>query len=93
MCLSGNDEWKFLENLIYFLADNTGQLVSVNSIAKDLKSQGSKVTNDIVSKYIKSTCNALIVISGNSSYTSEEFPQNGILSSELVSPSTNLLRK
>ncbi|MDE6553830.1 MAG: ATP-binding protein [Muribaculaceae bacterium] len=53
--------FKFLENLIYFLADNAGQLVSVNSIAKYLKSQGSKVTNDIVSKYIKSTCNALIV--------------------------------
>ena len=53
--------FKFLENLIYFLADNSGQLVSVNSIAKYLKSQGSKVTNDIVSKYIKSTCNALIV--------------------------------
>lgn len=53
--------FKFLENLIYFLADNSGQLVSVNSIAKYLKSQGSKVTNDIVSKYIKSICNALIV--------------------------------
>ncbi|MDE7347056.1 MAG: ATP-binding protein [Muribaculaceae bacterium] len=53
--------FKFLENLIYFLADNSGQLVSVNSIAKYLKSQGSKVTNDIVSKYIKSTCNALII--------------------------------
>ncbi|MDE6562078.1 MAG: ATP-binding protein [Muribaculaceae bacterium] len=53
--------FKFLENLIYFLADNAGQLVSVNSIAKYFKSQGSKVTNDIVSKYIKSTCNALII--------------------------------
>ena len=53
--------FKFLENLIYFLADNSGQLVSVNSIAKYLKSQGSKVTNDIASKYIKSVCNALIV--------------------------------
>lgn len=53
--------YTFLENLIYFMADNSGQLVSVNSIAKYLKSQGSKVTNDIVSKYIKSICNALIV--------------------------------
>ena len=52
---------RFLENLISFLADNAGQLVSVNSIAKYLKSQGTKVTNDLVSKYIKSTCNALIV--------------------------------
>ncbi|MDE5812752.1 MAG: ATP-binding protein [Muribaculaceae bacterium] len=53
--------FKFLENLICFLADNSGQLVSVNSIAKYLKSQGSKITNDIASKYIKSVCNALIV--------------------------------
>lgn len=52
---------RFLENLILFLADNAGQLISVNSIAKYLKSQGSKVTNDLVSKYVKSACNALIV--------------------------------
>lgn len=52
--------FKFLENLISFLADNTGQLVSVNSIVKYLKSQGSKVTNDAATKYIKSICNALI---------------------------------
>lgn len=53
--------FKFLENLIRFLADNTGQLVSVNSIVKYLKSQGSKVTNDVASKYVKSVCNALII--------------------------------
>lgn len=52
--------FKFLENLIHFLADNTGQLVSINSIAKYLKSQGSSVTNDSVSKYLKSITNALI---------------------------------
>lgn len=53
--------FKFLENLINFLADNTGQLVSVNSIVKYIKSQGSKVTNDSTSKYIKAVCDALIV--------------------------------
>lgn len=52
---------KFLENLILFLADNVGQLVSVNSIVKYLKSQGSKVTNDVATKYIKSISNALII--------------------------------
>lgn len=52
---------RFLENLINFMADNTGQLISVNSIVKYLKSQGPKVTNDSVSKYVKATCNALIV--------------------------------
>ncbi|MDE6010630.1 MAG: ATP-binding protein [Muribaculaceae bacterium] len=52
---------RFLENLIQFLADNTGQLVSVNSIAKYLKAQGLGVANDSVSKYIKSISNALLV--------------------------------
>lgn len=52
--------FRFLENLICFLADNVGQLVSVNSITKYLKSQGSSVTNDLASKYLKCICNALI---------------------------------
>lgn len=53
--------FKFLENLISFLADNTGQLVSVNSIVKYIKSQGSIVSNDVAAKYIKAINNALIV--------------------------------
>lgn len=53
--------FKFLENLIRFIADNAGQLVSVNSIVKYLKSQGSKVNNDAAARYVKAICNALIV--------------------------------
>ncbi len=53
--------FKFLENLLHFLADNAGQLVSVNSIVKYIKAQGTKVTNDIATKYIKAISNALIV--------------------------------
>lgn len=53
--------FKFLEILILFLADNAGQLVSVNSIVKYLKSQGTRVTNDSTTKYITSISNALIV--------------------------------
>lgn len=52
---------RFLENLIIFLADNAGQLVSVNSIVKYLKSQGSSLSNDMTSKYLKSVCDAYIV--------------------------------
>lgn len=52
---------KFLENLISFIADNMGQLVSVNSIVRYLKSQGTKVSNDMASRYLKSICNALII--------------------------------
>lgn len=53
--------YKFLENLINFLADNVGQLVSINSIVKYLKSQGSKISNDLATKYLRSICNALII--------------------------------
>lgn len=53
--------FRFLENLISFMADNAGQLISVNSIAKYLKSQGSKVSNDLVAKYIDAISAALIV--------------------------------
>lgn len=52
---------KFLGNLIRFIADNVGQLVSVNSIVKYLKSQGSKMTNDAAAKYVVTICDALIV--------------------------------
>lgn len=52
--------FRFLENLICFIADNVGQLVSVNSITKYLKSQGTSVTNDLTSKYLKSICDAFI---------------------------------
>ncbi len=51
---------KFLENLIQFVADNVGQLLSVNSIVKYLKAQGTKVTNDLTSKYLKAITNSLI---------------------------------
>lgn len=53
--------FKFLENLIHFIADNTGQLVSANGIAKYLKSQGLRISNDIITKYSKAICNALFV--------------------------------
>ncbi len=53
--------YKFLENMLLFLADNFGRLVSVNSIVKYLKSQGAKVSNDVASRYIKSISNALII--------------------------------
>ena len=34
----------FLENLVYFLADNAGKVISANSIAKYMKSQGDNIT-------------------------------------------------
>lgn len=41
-----------LENLIRFMADNTGSLFSANSISKFLKSQGQNISTSIISNYI-----------------------------------------
>ena len=38
----------FLENLVRFLADNTGKIISANSIAKYMKSQGENITSTII---------------------------------------------
>jgi len=41
-----------LENLIKFMADNTGSLFSAGSISKFLKSQGQNISASIISNYI-----------------------------------------
>lgn len=51
----------FLENLVRFLADNTGKIISANNIAKYMKSQGSNVTSTVVINYIKYLCDAYIL--------------------------------
>ena len=51
----------FLENLVRFLADNAGKLISANSIAKFMKSQGENVTSTVVSNYIKYMTEAYMI--------------------------------
>ena len=51
----------FLENLVRFLADNTGKIISANSIAKYMKSQGESITSTIVINYTKFLCDAYII--------------------------------
>ena len=51
----------FLENLVRFLADNMGKLISANSIAKYMKSQGENVTSSVVINYISFLCDAYIL--------------------------------
>ena len=48
----------FLENLVRFLADNTGKLISANSISKYMKSQGENMTSTAVINYAKYLCDA-----------------------------------
>lgn len=51
----------FLENLTRFLADNTGKLISANSIAKYMKSQSYSVTSTAIINYIKFLCDAYMI--------------------------------
>lgn len=51
----------FLENLVRFLADNTGKLISANSIAKYMRSQGETITSAVIINYISYLCDAYIL--------------------------------
>lgn len=51
----------FLENLTRFLADNIGKLISANSIAKYMKSQGQSITSTTIIEYIKYLAEAYIL--------------------------------
>jgi len=51
----------FLYNLVKFLADNTGKLISANSISKYMKGCRESVSTDLALRYIKFLCDAYIV--------------------------------
>lgn len=51
----------FLENLVTFLADNTGKLISANSISKFMKSQGESITSTVIINYLKYLTEAYII--------------------------------
>lgn len=51
----------FLENLTRFLADNIGKLISANSVAKYMKSQGQSITSTTIIEYIKYLAETYIV--------------------------------
>ncbi|MBQ8673850.1 MAG: ATP-binding protein [Bacteroides sp.] len=51
----------FLENLVMFLADNTGKLISANSVSKYMKSQGEQITPAMILSYFKYLEEAYII--------------------------------
>ena len=51
----------FLENLVRFLADNEGKIISANSISKYMKSQGVNVTAAAIINYIDYLSEAYII--------------------------------
>ena len=51
----------FLDNLIRFLADNTGKIISANSISKSMRAQGQSITSTAVINYIKALCETYVI--------------------------------
>lgn len=51
----------FLENLVRFLADNAGKIISANSIAKYMKSQGEAISSTVIINYTKFLCDAYLI--------------------------------
>lgn len=51
----------FLENLVSYLADNTGKLISANNISKYMKTQGVKITPTAIIHYLRCLSQAYIV--------------------------------
>lgn len=51
----------FLENLVRFLSDNVGKIISANSIAKYMKSQGDSVTSTVIINYTNYLCDAYLL--------------------------------
>jgi len=51
----------FLENLVRFLADNVGKIISANSISKYMKSQGQSVNSTTIIEYARFLTEAFII--------------------------------
>ncbi|MCD8296844.1 MAG: ATP-binding protein [Prevotella sp.] len=51
----------FLENLVYFLADNVGKLISATSISKYMRSQGANIAPGTIIDYTKYLEDAYII--------------------------------
>ena len=51
----------FLENLVMYLADNTGALFSAQNISKYLKSQQVNIPTQTILNYLKALCNSFFV--------------------------------
>lgn len=51
----------FLENLVKYLADNTGKLISTSNISKFMNSNGEKVSATVINSYVKHLCEAFMI--------------------------------
>ncbi len=51
----------FLENLISFISDSAGKIISASSISKYMKTQQIEVTTTVILNYLAYFCNAFII--------------------------------
>jgi hypothetical protein len=51
----------FLENLVFYLADNVGNIFSANNISKFLKSQQIAISSQLTINYLAALCNAYFI--------------------------------
>lgn len=51
----------FIDNLVHFVADNIGKLLSVSNIARFMKSQGAQASEPLTSSYLSYLCMALLI--------------------------------
>lgn len=51
----------FMENLVRFLADNSGKLFSANNVSKYMKGQGVQISPALIINYIDYLCEAFII--------------------------------
>ena len=78
----------FLENLVLYLADNTGKIISANNVSKYMKSNGENISASVILNYLNYLSDAYIInkvnrydVHGKRLFDSNEkyyFEDNGI---------------
>lgn len=51
----------FLENLVLYLADNTGKIISANNVNKYMKSNGENISTSVILNYLNYLADAYII--------------------------------
>ncbi len=51
----------FLENLVFFLADNTGKPISASNISKYMRGQGQTISPQAIINYVSYLCDAFVM--------------------------------
>ena len=83
----------FLENLVRFLAGNAGKIISANSIAKYMKSQGETISSTVIINYTKFLCDAYLIHKVNRYDIHGKIGENGAFPPTCNGPIHSLLNQ